>query len=75
MTSVNGEQSTPLSDEVSALISRGPDASGDVIASLKLLYSRFTTTPNSGPSEQALQLLGTAVGTQSRHDELTHGFS
>lgn len=70
MTTTDGELTRNLPDEVSALISLGPDASGDVVASLKALYNRFTTTPDSEPSEQALQLLGTAVGTQSRHNKL-----
>jgi len=70
MTTTNGEHTANLPDEVSALISLGPGASGDVVASLKALYNKLTTTPNSEPSEQALQLLGTAVGTESRHNEL-----
>ncbi|KAJ4985665.1 GTP-binding protein [Stagonosporopsis vannaccii] len=70
MTTTNGEHARTLPDEISALIDLGPDASDNVVASLKALYNRFTTTPDSEPSEQALQLLGTAVGTQKSWQDL-----
>ena len=73
--STNGEHGSTLPDEVSALASLGPDASDGVIASLKALLNKFTTTPDSEPSEQALQLLGTVVGQQSRHVRLVYGSS
>ncbi|KAF3007369.1 hypothetical protein E8E13_000232 [Curvularia kusanoi] len=55
---------TDLADEVSVLISRGPDDSDAAVVSLKALLGKFTTTPDSDPSEQALKQLGTVVGTQ-----------
>ncbi|KAH6616627.1 GTP binding protein-like protein [Boeremia exigua] len=66
----NEEPGRTLPEEVSALLSMGPDASVDVIASLKTLHNRFTTTPDSEPSEQALQQLGTAAGKQKAWQDL-----
>ncbi|KAJ8111940.1 hypothetical protein OPT61_g5583 [Boeremia exigua] len=70
MTATEGKHQRTLPDEVSTLISLGTDGSDDMIGSLKALQNKFTTTPDSEPSEQALQLLGTAVGQQKAWQDL-----
>ena len=62
-----------LSSEVSSLISHGPGASDSAVESLRALLGKFTTTPDSDPSVQALQQLATVVGTQSRHGRSASG--
>lgn len=67
--STNGEHLTNLSDEVATLLDLGPDGSDDVTTSLKILLDKFTPTFHTESAEKALQLLGTAVGKQSRRPE------
>ncbi|KAF2633755.1 ARM repeat-containing protein, partial [Macroventuria anomochaeta] len=62
--STNGEFWGTLPDEVTALISLGPDGSKAVDASLRTLVNKITTTSHTESTEEALQLLGTAVGKQ-----------
>jgi hypothetical protein len=64
--SKNGERITALPDEVKKLISLGSDGSDDVVTVLKTLPDKFETTSNTESVEEALQLLGTTVGQQSR---------
>ena len=65
--STNGELGGTLLDLVTTLISLDPDGSKAVDASLRTLVNKITTTPHTESTEEALQLLGTAVGKQSRH--------
>lgn len=67
--SANAEYGSTLPDEVSGIIGSGPDAL-NVVATLRTLLDRFSTPPDSNSSEQALQLLGTAVGSQSQYAQL-----
>lgn len=68
--SMKGEHERTLPDEVSALIRLGAGGPDDVDAALKVLLKKFTATSHSEQVEEALQLLGTAVGKQSRHTSL-----
>lgn len=63
------EHLTSLSDEAATLLDLGPGGSDDMAASLKALLDKLTTTSHTESAEKALQLLGTAVGTQSRRIE------
>lgn len=65
--SVITENGTTLADEASALIGTGHDTLDDAVISLKTLLDKFTIAPDSNSTEQALQLLGTAVGRQSQY--------
>ncbi len=60
----NPDASLTLPDEVRAWLDHHPDGSDDV-GSLKTLPERFETTLETDLVEEALQLLGTAVGKQS----------
>jgi len=61
------DRSRTLADEVTALVKLGPDSSDEVNAPLKSLLNKFSATPRSESVGEALQLLGTAVGTQSKN--------
>ncbi|KAF3049746.1 hypothetical protein E8E11_004561 [Didymella keratinophila] len=63
------DRSRTLADEVTALVELGPDSSDEVNAPLKSLLNKFSTTPRSESVGEALQLLGTAVGTQKAWQE------
>lgn len=64
MATDDGHKRT-LSEEAAALIELGSDRPDEVNASLKTLLNNITISPHDGPAEEALQLLGTAVGGQS----------
>ena len=65
----SGEHLTNLSDEAAILLDLGPGGSDDVVASLKTLLDKLTATSHIESVEKTLQLLGTAVGKQSRRTE------
>lgn len=56
-----------LPDEVTQLVNVRPNNSDEVYASLKSLLKKFSATPHNESVGEALQLLGTAVGKQSKH--------
>ncbi|KAJ4317160.1 hypothetical protein N0V94_005096 [Neodidymelliopsis sp. IMI 364377] len=62
--STNEEHIANLPDEVTALLSLGPDSSEEAVSRLKSLPGKFTSTSHTKSVEEALQLLGTAVGKQ-----------
>jgi hypothetical protein len=64
--STNEEHSTDLPDEVTELLSLGSDGSEEAISRLRSLPDKFTSTSHTKSVQEALQLLGTAVGKQSR---------
>lgn len=70
--SANGGQHTTLPDEVTTLISLGPDDPETAVASLRTLLDKLTTTSRTESLEEGLQLLGTAVGKQSMRENLMH---
>lgn len=60
------DHSRTFPDEVIALVELGPDSADEANAFLKSILNRFSTTPRSESVGEALQLLGTAVGKQSK---------
>lgn len=61
-------------DDTIALLEVEPKTS-DAVAHLKPLLDRFTTTSHTGPTEEALRELGTAVGRQSRYIQSRRGIT
>lgn len=67
--SASSDHDGTLPDGLRSLLERGPGSS-DAVATLKRLLDELTTTPHTSSVEEALQLLGTAVGKQSRQYQL-----
>jgi hypothetical protein len=72
--STNEEHRSTLVDDTIALLEVKPEVP-DAAACLKPLLDRFTTTSYTGPTEEALRELGTAVGRQSRYVQCRRGIA
>lgn len=67
--STSTESQTLLSNEVLELMNHGSTNLEEAGHTLKMLLDRIRAAPHTKPIEESLQLLGTAVGKQSRRDK------